>query len=454
MLLASRSPWDQRDVVARIPSATASDIASACEGAATAQTVWAADAGRRHERLRAFATLLASRRSEIADLLTREAGKVRADAEAEADLLVKKIELTLGPALVRTPGFAAERIGEQPAIVWRPRGVAAVLGPYNFPLHLLHGLVIPALAVGCAVIAKPSERCPALGALYGRLLAEAGLDSFCRVIQGGPDVAGALVERPEISTVAAVGSRTMGQAITRRLAHRPEVVCALELGGVNPALVLDDAPPDTAAHIADGAWRMAGQRCTATRIVHVPAAHLDEWLARLSEARARWIPGADASASAGPMISPDLREKFQLPYRSLPAGFQLVAGSPARSGEHTSHADPLLLAVRSHEAWSARLIREESFGPALVVAPYQDVDQAVARMTANPYRLACSIFTADAERFARLAPRLDYGIVNRNRPTAGARSDLPFGGCGLSGNGRPAAIAANAIFADETVVWG
>ena len=81
---------------------------------------------------------------------------------------------------------------------------------------------------------------------------------------------------------------------------------------------------------------------------------------------------------------------------------------------------------------AARLVKEESFGPALVVAPYTEVEQAVARMQANPYRLATSIFTADATLFASLAARLDYGLVNRNRPTAGARSDLPFGGCGLS----------------------
>lgn len=454
MLLASRSPWDQRDVVARIPAATASDLAEACEAAATALPVWAADAQRRHERLRDFAVLLARQRGEIADLLIREAGKVRRDAEAEADLLVKKIEVTLGPALARTPGFSAAAAEGAATVVWRPRGVAAVLGPYNFPLHLLHGLVIPALTVGCTVVAKPSERCPGLGALYGRLLAEAGLDAFCRVVQGGADVAGALVERPEVATVAAVGSRAMGLALARRLAHRPEVVCALELGGVNPALVLPDAPDDTAAQLADGAWRMAGQRCTATRIVHVPAAQLDHWLTRLRDARSSWLPGADATGATGPLITPELREKFQVPYRALPAGFELIAGSPARPGEQACHADPLLLAVRSHEAWAARLVKEESFGPALVVAPYTEIEQAVARMQANPYRLATSIFTADAALFASLAARLDYGLVNRNRPTAGARSDLPFGGCGLSGNGRPAALAANAIFADETVVWG
>ena len=121
--------------------------------------------------LERLAQVCASARSRIVELLIAEAGKCRSDAEAEADLLAKKIAVTLGPGLARTPQTVS---GNEAQMVWRPRGVAAVLGPFNFPLHLLHGLVVPALAVGCPVVAKPSERCPALGALYATLIAEAG----------------------------------------------------------------------------------------------------------------------------------------------------------------------------------------------------------------------------------------------------------------------------------------
>ena len=99
------------------------------------------------------------------------------------------------------------------------------------------------------------------------------------------------------------------------------------------------------------------------------------------------------------------------------------------------------------------LTTEEHFGPALVVDAYEDLDECVARIAINPYRLAASVFTASRERFLALAARLPYGQVNHNRPTAGARSDLPFGGLGRAGNGRPAALAAGQIFADECVVW-
>ena len=108
---------------------------------------------------------------------------------------------------------------------------------------------------------------------------------------------------------------------------------------------------------------------------------------------------------------------------------------------------------RTYAARAQALYREEHFGPALVLDAYDDLDECLARLAANPYRLAASVFTADRARFSACAARLPYGQVNHNRPTAGARSDQPFGGLGLSGNGRPAAVAAGAIFADETVVW-
>lgn len=445
--LVSIGPWDPRDRVFSGAPADAGEISGAVAAMAAAFPGWSRAADR-PQRLRAFSQVLTAARGEISTLLVREAGKTRADAEAEADLLPKKIAVTLEQAIARTTAPAGS------SIAWRPRGLAAAIGPYNFPLHLLHGLVVPALAVGCTVVAKPSERCPALGGLYRDLLARAGLDSVCRVAQGASDVAAAIAGDTRVATVAAVGSRGMGIGLARLLAARPEAVLALELGGVNQALVLEDADRDAAvAAIADGAWRMAGQRCTATRIVHVPAAWSARMLDALAAARATWTPGRDPSGTAGPMISAAMREAFQAPYRSLPAGLDLVAGDPAAPERDSCFADPLLLAVRHGAARASALYAEEHFGPALIVDAYDDADECRDRMAANPYRLAASVFTASRQRFHCIAALLPYGQVNWNRPTAGARSDLPFGGCGLSGNGRPAAVAACQIFADETVIW-
>ncbi len=459
MKLASASPWDGHRV-AEVESTSADALAEAAERMARGFAgAWSrpteAGARERREQLEAFAHALTTRRAHLIELLVREAGKCRADAEAEADLLPRKIAITCEQGLARTP-----HLGAGP-IAWRPRGVAAVIGPANFPLHLLHGLVVPALAVGCTVLAKPSERCLALGQAYAKAAHDCGLDEALAIVQGGPELALELARLPMVATVAAVGGRAMGEALARACAARPETVLALELGGVNHALVLPDAAPEAAVEaIAEGAWKMAGQRCTATRVAHVPRAARERYLLLLARARGRWLPAPDPAGAVGRMISASARARFFEAWSPFPKGMRLVAGATVSSGAAlearataSAAADPLLVAVQSREARASPCYREEQFGPGLVVDAYDTLDEAVARMATNPYRLAASVFTASRADFLDLAARLPYGQVNWNRPTAGARSDLPFGGCGASGNGRPAAVAACTIFADETVVW-
>lgn len=448
-MLTSHSPWDWSEVVWEGETTGPEQVAAAVSAAAAGFRDWSLrDAAERVAALKRLGEVLVDRNEALVDLLVREAGKTRADAEAEAGLLARKIDITLEVGLARTPGFDALS-SEGPAVAWRPRGVAAVLGPFNFPLHLLHGLVVPAVAVGCTVVAKPSNHTPALGELYAECLAQAGLDEVVRIIQGGPPVGAALCKQAEVSTVAAVGGQAMGFALQRLLGERPEVVLALELGGVNQALVCDDAALEpTVAALAEGAWKMAGQRCTATRVVHVPRDRADDYVAALTAAAETW---SDAESS-GVLISPQARERFLGPWRELPRGLELVRGE-VDAGEERCRTEPLLLRITDPAARDTVHYRQEHFGPMLIVDPYDAEASAVARMAANPYRLAASVFTPDRERFLALARRLPYGQVNHDRQTAGARSELPFGGCGLSGNGHPAAVAACEIFADETVVW-
>jgi succinylglutamic semialdehyde dehydrogenase len=454
-LLTSVSPWDAREQVGQSEESDASSIASAVTRLEASAAAWANEPERRVRLLTGLGAILTRRRQEIMTLLVREAGKVDADAANEAELLVRKIAISLDAGLARTPQRApAARSSGEPYPIWRPRGLAVVLGPYNFPLHLLHGLVAPALAVGATVLAKPSERCPALGALYRSCLDEAGLGGVCAVLNGGATLAQALTRLPGLATLAAVGGRATGLALTAALAGRPEVVLALELGGVNPALVLDDADLAAAAPaLADGAWRLAGQRCTATRVVHVPARLQADLTALLVSEQRRWRPDGSPQGAIGPLIDRAASARMRAAYASLPSGLTCIAGSLSERSVWCACVEPLLLAVSEAGARQHPLYAEEQFVPALVIDPYQDADECLARLVRNPYRLAASVFTRSPERFSAAAARLPYGVVNHNRPTAGARSDQPFGGLGRSGNGRPAGLAAGALFADETVVW-
>lgn len=448
--LASRSPWDGSVVWSGRTEGSPDQVL------VRAGLAWAGERPSplfARERLDRLAVAITTHRASAIDLLVREAGKVRADAEAEVDLLPRKIALTTGPGLERTP-LAADartlpRSISEPVIAWRPRGVALCLGPFNFPLHLLHGMVVPALAMGCPVIAKPSERCPALGTWYRDRLREAGFGDEAQVVVGGPTTVRALLRSDLITTVAAVGSRGMGLALARQLAHRPEAVLALELGGVNHALLCADADLTLAVPaLADGAWRMAGQRCTATRIVHVPRSLANDVIDRLIAARRTWMPGRTPLSALGPLINAAERERFQAAFREVDPGWQVLDGTLDGDG---AFAEPLLIRVFESGRTSPRYTTEH-FGPHLIIDIYDDEAEAIARMRGNAYRLSAAVWTTDKDRFRRLAPQLPYGLVSWNRNTAGARSDLPFGGCGLSGNGRPAAIAAGQIFADETVI--
>lgn len=448
--LRSVSPWDGSPVWSG-PADDQLPPVLKCAAAAWAEGLPGPE--RIRELLLRLAAAFAAHRASAIDLLIREAGKTTADAAAEVDLLSRKIELSLGTGLARTP-LAADPANlpsgwTGPSSLWRPRGVALCVGPFNFPLHLLNGLVVPALALGCPVIAKPSERCPALGAWYRERIREAGLDRYVQVVLGGPATVQMLATSPVVATVAAVGSRGMGLALAQLLAPRPEAVLALELGGVNHVLLCADADLATALPVlADGAWRMAGQRCTATRIVHVPRALAEAVISGLRAARGAWLSDGTPQAALGPLISVAERERFHVAFSAAEPGWQLLAGTPAGSG---AFAEPLLLRVEDVGHGSSRY-HAEHFGPYLIIDVYDDEEQAITRMQTNQHRLSAAVWTRDAERFRRLAPRLPYGLVNWNKSTAGARSDQPFGGCGLSGNGRPAAIAAGAIFADETVV--
>jgi succinylglutamic semialdehyde dehydrogenase len=453
--LTSVSPWDERETVFCTRASDDAAISGAVQQLAAGERAWAQDAPARHFALERLAGVLTSRRAATIDLLVREAGKATCDAELEADALVRKISISLGAGLARTPQAppASGRPGE-PWQRWRARGLAAVLGPFNFPLHLLHGLVVPALAVGATVLAKPSERCPALGEHYRCCLLEAGLGGVCAVVQGGAAVAQALTRLPRLSCLAAVGGRATGVALSRALAERPEVVLALELGGVNQALVLADADAALAAGaIGEGAWRMAGQRCTATRVVHVPERGRDDLLARLAAEQRRWRPDGSVQGASGPLIDLAAATRMHAAYGELPRGLRLHAGTLARRFAHGACVDPLLLELTDERARAHPLYAEEQFCPALIVDCYRDLEECLERMAANPYRLAASVFTASPERFLACAQRLPYGQVNHNRQTAGARSDQPFGGLGRSGNGHPAGVAAGMIFSDETVVW-
>ena len=221
----------------------------------------------RREIALTFANKVAEQRDDLARLISRETGKPFWETLTEADSVAAKIAISIRAQDQRAGESIAEASGVRQALRHRAHGVLAVLGPFNFPMHLANGHIVPALLAGNAVVFKPSEKTPASGARMAELWREAGLPvGVLTVVQGGADIGSALAAHSDIDGVLFTGSARAGQAIHRSLADAPWKILALELGGNNPLIAWDVEDIESAAHlVVQSAFVSAGQRCSCAR---------------------------------------------------------------------------------------------------------------------------------------------------------------------------------------------
>lgn len=414
--------------------------ALAVRAAAAAWEDWARlGADERVEALRRLAKALERRVEPMAQAATREMGKVLRESRAEARSLLDRIELVAREQLPRvapweSPGVAGE-------CRYHPLGVIAVIGPFNFPLHLVHAHVIPALATGNAVVIKPSERCPLTAQRYVEAFTEAGMPPVVQLVQGDAAVGRALLEAPELRGVAFTGSWPTGHAIQRALLDRPEVLVALEMGGQNMAVVLDDADLDQALEgVLLGAFLTTGQRCTGTSRVLVHRGVADAFVRRLVAAASDLSWGApDADVFMGPMASVADRDKVDaLCAAGVAAGAEVLLAAARREGG--AWRGPSVHRIEADH--DSAYVREEVFGPDVAVTVVEDLDEAIQVIRGSAYGLSVSLFSADRAGLEELYLRTSVGCVNWNRSTNRASGAFPFGGLGRSGNHRPAGAGA------------
>ena len=380
---------------------------------------------------------------EMAHAIVCETGKPHREAVGEAKALGARISLMANDGLERIATFSPDGVnGEARA---HPQGVLAVLGPYNYPAHLLNAHVIPALITGNAVVLKPSEYCPWVGQIYAACAQEAGLPpGLLNLVQGGQDIGRALVMHPDVDGILFTGSSRTGRALTEACLDQPNKILALELGGKNAAVVLDDADLHQAlAAIVQGAFLTTGQRCTATSRVLVHKTIYPRFVEALAGAIAELRPGdpwADDTLF-GPLANAPAFDRF-LRLRAQATALGLEARVPGETLDGGAYVTPSMHVLPDGHVDAPGYLDEELFGPDLCVECIQDDEHAIERMRANPYGLANSIFTSKSERFERFFRETRSGILNHNRSTNGASGKLPFGGVGKSGNQRPAGIDA------------
>ncbi len=436
------SPRDFDEVVARAWYR----YAAVDEAVAAARLAWSAwarcGAPARAELVGALRRALEARRDAFASTITREVGKPLWEARAEVEAALNKIDVTLrdGLALVapRELGSRALRYA------FKPHGVAAVLGPFNFPLHLVHGHVVPALLTGNTVIVKPSELAPGIGQLYAECFEAAGFPAgVFNLVQGGAQTGARLAAHPDVDAVMLTGSDAAGQAIKRATLDQPHKLLALELGGRNPAIVLADADLEKAVHdVLWGAFVTSGQRCSGTAVALVERSLFDAFVARAVDVLDHLRVGDPLQDNVfmGPLISEQAAERFLLQLSLAEQAGVRALRAPKRLDVSPRGA---YVAPSMHHIEKVRGLtyeREELFGPNLALEVVDDLDHAVARANASPYGLSASVMTRDPSRFEHAWTELRYGCVNWNAATCGASSRLPFGGTRRSGNHRPAAL--------------
>lgn len=423
------------DVLTQVGRATAEDVRRAAAEARAAQPAWASSsAAERGGVMARAAELLAEHHAEAETWLVREAGSTRPKAAFEVMQLVLG-ELKAAAAIVNEPLEHELPVptGRRSVIRRVPIGVVGVLAPWNFPMILAIRSVAPALALGNAVILKADPHTPVAGGFFlSSLLHQAGLPAgLLHVLPGGADAGQALCESPEVGMVSFTGSTAVGRLVGETCGRNLKRV-ALELGGNNAFIVLDDADVDAAS--SAGAWGSflhQGQICmTAGRhLVHERIA--DAYLEALA-ARARHLPVGNPNtqdAAIGPLIAPEhVHRVDELVQDAKRAGAQVLAGGEGGSRFYP----PTVLGNASAEmrAW-----KEEIFGPVAPVMTFASDEEAVTLANATEYGLSTGIYTRDLARGRWIAERVQTGHIHIGDQTVNDDPAIPFGGTGASGNG-------------------
>ncbi len=373
------------------------------------------------------------REQDLSRMITAEMGKVQPEALFEAKNVAGRIVLTAEDGLKRV------QTEHDTGTRYHTQGVMAVLGPYNFPAHLMNSHIIPALLTGNTVVAKPSEMCPGVGEIYAECFQDAGLPpGVFNLVQGRGDVGKALVTHPRVRGVLFTGSYQTGRALNEMLLDHPHKILALEMGGKNTAVVLDDADLYQAlVEITQGCIQSAGQRCTATGRVLIDRKVADKLIPALVKMAGEIKPADPTLESTimGPLAGEIALNRFMAlleKIRSEPGCKVLLEAETLEGGAYVT---PSIYQVE-------KLSDTELFGPHYDIQLFDGLEEAIQLVNESQYGLSNSIFTRSEAKFERFYRETYSGVLNWNRSTNGVSGKAPFGGVGKSGNFRPAGIDA------------
>lgn len=426
-------------------SASGSQINLAVKAARSAFKTWSQRSfEERSNFISRFVQILQNQSNNLAKKLSQDTGKVIWEAENEINLMINKFEISVQAYTERCKDKIQAFTTFTSHTRYKPIGVVAILGPYNFPGHVPNGHIIPALLAGNTIILKPSELTPMISEAIIKAWEEARLpNGVINLVQGKSETAIELCAHPEIDGIFFTGSSKTGQIIHSNLGGNIQKILALELGGNNPLILHDAQDIDAAAYlILQSAFLTAGQRCTcARRLIIVKNSQTKKILDKFIEISSNLQIGdpLDPNNFMGPVISTNqAKSLLEAQDFAISKGAFSLLKMQGLSSLGEAFVSPGILDCSE----ASKIEDKEFFGPLLQVYMASDLDQAIQISNNSAYGLSAGLISNSKDIFTKYWQETRAGLINWNNQLTGATSIAPFGGLGLSGNYRPSGYHA------------
>jgi succinylglutamic semialdehyde dehydrogenase len=417
-----------------------SDITAAVEAARAAFQPWQTlSLKKRIEYVQAFAQQLTDHKVQLAQLIAQETGKPLWESATEVSAMIAKVDISVQAYQARTPTIENQFGNDRKILTHRPHGVLAVFGPYNFPAHLPNGHIIPALIAGNCIVFKPSEKTPKVAEFTFKCWQACNLPKgVINLVQGGGFTGKLLSEHIQIDGILFTGSVETGHAIS---ASAPNKLLALEMGGNNALVIAPEFDQSDikalVLTIIQSAFISAGQRCTCARRLIIPnSEHSDALILALIQACQQLKIGHyKDEVFMGSLIDDASADALLQHQKELQRGHKVLLEMKKLAPALLS---PALILINQNNAVQDK----EYFGPLLKIYQYSEFDQAICIANNTRYGLSAALLKGTDAQWLQFTQTIRAGIVNHNKATTGAASDMPFGGIGDSGNHRPSAFYA------------
>jgi acyl-CoA reductase-like NAD-dependent aldehyde dehydrogenase len=449
------------EVLGEVTQSTKEEVDLAVQAAKIAQKSWRlVPAPQRAEILYQVAHLLKERKEELAQILTKEMGKVIDEARGEVQEAIDMAYYMAGEGRRLFGDTVPSELRNKFAMSVRvPIGIAGLITPWNFPIAIASWKSFPALIAGNAVVWKPASETPMIANEFVRIYEEAGLPKgLMNLVNGSGSVVGnAMVDHPGIDLISFTGSNEVGKVINQRAGGMLKRT-SLEMGGKNAIIVLEDADLDLAVDgILWSSFGTSGQRCTACSrvIVHekIKAELERKLVVRVAELKLG--DGLDHSVHVGPVINRVSLERIdQYVKIGLDEGAKLLCGGKLVTEQGLDKGNFYAPTLFTDVKPNMRIAQEEIFGPVISIIPIKSLEEAIEVNNSVEFGLSSSIYTSNINRAYQAMQDLDTGIVYINAGTSGAEIHLPFGGTKSTGNGhRDSGVAALDVYTEWKSIY-